>query len=95
MQHFQQRFLPVIFSDAWFNSSIREIGENSIVLRNMDQLRVPFARILLVEKLPLVSFPTIWENFPDENIKFLRNKDEFNKKLKTYLLKQLSYVITN
>jgi hypothetical protein len=38
MQHFQQRFLPVIFSDAWFYNSIREIGENSIVLRNMDQL---------------------------------------------------------
>ncbi len=35
----------------------------------------------------------IWENFPDENIKFLRNKEEFNKKLKTYLLKQLSSVI--
>jgi DNA primase large subunit len=93
MQHFQQRFLPVIFSDAWIYNSVREIGENSIVLRNMDQLRVPFARISLVEKLPLVSFPTIWENFPDENIKFLRNKDEFNKKLKTYLLKKLSYVI--
>ncbi len=61
MQHFQQRFLPVIFSDAWIYNSVREIGENSIVLRNMDQLRVPFARISLVEKLPLVSFPTIWE----------------------------------
>jgi hypothetical protein len=94
MQHLQQKFLPDIFSEAWIYNSVREIGENSIVLRNMGQLRVPFARISLVEKLPLVSFPTIWENFPDENIKFIRNKIEFNEKLKTYLLKQLSYVIT-
>ena len=94
MQHLQQKFLPDIFSEAWIYNSVREIGENSIVLRNMGQLRVPFARISMVEKLPLVSFPTIWEKFPDENIKFIRNKIEFNEKLKTYLLKQLSYVIT-
>jgi hypothetical protein len=96
IQYFQlqQKFLPDIFSEAWIYNSVREIGENSIVLRNMGQLRVPFARISLVEKLPLVSFPTIWENFPDENIKFIRNKIEFNVKLKTYQLKQLSYVIT-
>jgi hypothetical protein len=93
MQHFQQKFLPNIFSDTWIYNNVREIGENAIVLRNNDQLRVPFARISLVEKLPLISLPTIWENFPDENIKFIRNKAEFNEKLKTYLLKQLSYII--
>jgi hypothetical protein len=56
MQHLQQKFLPDIFYEAWIYNSVREIGENSIVLRNMGQLRVPFARISLVEKLPLVSF---------------------------------------
>jgi hypothetical protein len=93
MQHLQQKFLPEIFSEAWIYNSVREIGENAIVLSNMGQLRVPFARISLVEKLPLVSFPKLWEDFPDENIKFIRYKIEFNAKLKTYQLKQLSYVL--
>jgi len=93
MQQFQQKFLPEIFSEAWIYNSVREIGENAIVLRNNGQLQVPFARISLVEKLPLVSFPTVWENFPDENIKFIRKKTEFNTKLKTYLLKKLTYVV--
>ncbi len=82
MQQFQQKFLPEIFSEAWIYNSVREIGENAIVLRNNGQLQVPFARISLVEKLPLVSFPTVWENFPDENIKFIRKKTEFNTKLR-------------
>jgi hypothetical protein len=90
LQHLQQKFLPDIFYEAWIYNSVREIGENSIVLRNMGQLRVPFARISLVEKLPLVSFSTTCENFSDKNIKFIRNKIEFNVKLKTYQLKQLS-----
>ncbi len=57
MQHFQQKFLPDIFSKAWIYNIVRKIGENSIVLRNMDQLCAPFARISLVEKVPLVSVP--------------------------------------
>jgi hypothetical protein len=48
----------------------------------------------MVDKLPLHSFPANWENFPDENIKFIRNKKEFNEKLKTYFFKQLSYKVT-
>ena len=93
MQQFQQKFLPEIFHETWLYNNVREIGENAIVLRNNDQFRVPFSRIAMVDKMPLISFPANWEKFPDENIKFIRNKIEFNEKLKTYLLKQLSYTV--
>ncbi len=94
MQQFQQKFLPEIFLEAWAYNNIREIGDNAIVLRNSAQINIPFSRLAMVDKLPLHSFPVNWENFPDENIKFMRNKMEFNEKLKTYFLKQLSYKVT-
>jgi hypothetical protein len=94
MQQFQQKFLPEIFLEAWAYNNIREIGDNAIVLRNSAQINIPFSRLAMVDKLPLHSFPVNWENFPDENIKFIRNKMEFNEKLKTYFLKQLSYKVT-
>jgi len=75
-------------------NNIREIGDNAIVLRNSAQFNIPFSRLAMVDKRPLHSFPVNWENFPDENIKFIRNKMEFNEKLKTYFLKQLSYKVT-
>jgi hypothetical protein len=34
MQQFPQKILPDIFSETWNYNSIREIGENAIVLRN-------------------------------------------------------------
>ncbi len=34
MQQFQQKFLPDIFSETWIHNSVREIGENAIVLCN-------------------------------------------------------------
>jgi hypothetical protein len=92
MQQFQQKFLPEVFLDTWIYNSVREIGENSIVLRNSEQFLIPFSRLAIVDKLPLHSFPVNWEQFSDENIKFIRNKNEFNEKLKTYFLKQLSYI---
>jgi hypothetical protein len=94
MQQFQQKFLPEVFLDTWIYNSMREIGENSIVLRNSEQFLIPFSRLAIVDKLPLHSFPVNWEQFSDENIKFIRNKNEFNEKLKTYFLKQLSYKVT-
>jgi hypothetical protein len=80
---FNKELLPkYFFSDTWTYNNVGEIGKNVIVLCNNDQLCVPFARIPLAGKLPLISPPTIWENFPDENIKFIRNKAKFNEKLR-------------
>ena len=90
MQRFVQGFLPDSFADTWIKNRIRHEGQAEIELRNDDNFFIPFARTNLIAKQPLISFPRIWETFPDERIKFLRNKIEFNKELKQHFLNNLS-----
>jgi hypothetical protein len=59
------------------------------VLRNADRLHIPLARSNQTAKHPLTTFPQLWADFPDESLKFVRNKLEFNRKLKTYFLNNL------
>jgi len=62
-------------------------------LRNNENIDVPFARLVSLERHPLTRFPKLWQDFNNENIKFIRNKLQFNKELKMYFLDQLSDVI--
>jgi len=48
----------------------------------------------LTERQPLTHFPKVWQNFENENIKFIRNKLEFKQKLKEHLLGLLKNVVT-
>ena len=89
MQQFTQKFLPVIFNNTWVTNSIRRAGQNHVELRNAENLAIPFSRTITISRLPLFSFPRIWEEFPSEHIKFLRDKTEFNFNLKDFLLSQL------
>jgi hypothetical protein len=90
MQQFTQKFLPAIFNNTWVTNSIRRAGQNHVELRNDENLAIPFSRTITISRLPIFSFPRIWEEFPSEHIKFLRNKIEFNFELKNFLLSQLS-----
>ena len=74
IEHFQQKFLPDIFSDTWIYNSVRNVGENTNVLWNFEQLCLPIAIITSVEELLLTYYHTICENSPHENI---RKKTEF------------------
>ena len=51
---------------------------------------IPFARLSSTALQPLTCLPKTWENFPNEQIKFIRNKADFNFKLKEYFLNNLS-----
>jgi hypothetical protein len=93
MQHYQQGFLPSIFVDTWPPASLRRDEEFHMNLRNNDDLAVPFARLNLTERQPLTHFPKVWLNFPNEDIKFIRNKLEFKKKLKDHFLSQLKDLV--
>ena len=53
-----------------------------ISFRNENPLNIPLARLSSSIKLPLVNLPKTWENFDNESIKIIRNKAEFNLKLK-------------
>jgi hypothetical protein len=94
MQHFVQKFLPEPLLSMWITNAIRRLDQAEIQLRDDDLLHIPFARTNATSRFPLTSFPMLWENFPDGEIKFLRNKIEFNSKLKSFYLNKLSYNIT-
>jgi len=90
MHSFKNDFLPSSFQNTWVTNRIRRDGQAEIELRNDDLLAIPFARIL--SRLPLTSFPKIWETFPNDEIKFVRNKIEFNSKLKDHYLNKFNSV---
>jgi hypothetical protein len=53
-----------------------------MVLRNHDDFYVPTSQLKTLESFPLYSFPKLWGNFQDENIKYICNVNKFNKALK-------------
>jgi hypothetical protein len=93
MQRFTQKFLPSSFNDIWVRNSIRNIGKNEIQLRNANQLQNYPSRYVSLDKFPLFDLPKQWENFPDLQIKCLRNIPEFDNKLKNYFLNDLSATV--
>ena len=82
VQQFTQGFLPISFNNTWVSNAIRRQDEFQVSLRNDDDINIPFARTAQTERFPLTKFPKMWHNFPNENIKFQRNKLIFNKELK-------------
>ena len=93
MQRFSQQFLPDSFNNTWVRNDIRAIGENEIQLRNHADLQPNFSTYFTLDKFPLYNYPKIWQNFSDEQIKFIRNKNEFDTKLKSYFLNDLSSTV--
>ena len=93
MQKFKQGFLPPSFNQTWSDNRVRRGDQFKISLRNKNLFNIPFARLASSIKLPLVNLPRTWEDFKNESIKIIRNKLEFNHKLKEHLLCELSEVI--
>ena len=90
MQKFKPGFLPTSFNQTWSDNRVRRGDQFEISLRNENLLNIPFARLSSSIKLPLVNLPKTWENFDYESIKIIRNKAEFNLKLKKHLLEELN-----
>jgi len=88
MQQFTQNFLPVALNDLWITNNVRR-QNHAHNLRNNNLIHIPLASMFSTSKHPLTIFPQLWAEFPDESIKFIRNKLEFNKKLKIYFLNLL------
>ena len=81
------------FDYTWVRNDIRNIGENEIMLRNFDQLRPIYSTMFTLDKFPLFNYPKIWQDFPDEQIKFIRKKPEFDSKLKQFFIDDLSSTV--
>ena len=92
MQRFIQNLLPCSFNDTWVKNAIRNIGKNEIQLRNRYQLQNFYSNLARLDSFPLFSFPKIWESFPLEQIKIICKITDFDAKLKTFFLNDLSPV---
>jgi len=91
MQRFQFGLLPSAFVEVWTTMAARQqqLNLHNYPLRNSDNLFVPPARLATTEKHPYHLLPKIWAEFDEPAIKLIRNKDEFNKKLKKYFLDKI------
>jgi hypothetical protein len=90
MHSFKNNFFPSSFLNTWTTNRERRADQAEIELRNDNDFFIPLARSNKLAKFPLTSFPQIWHNFPDGSIKFIRNKIEFNSKLKKHYINELS-----
>jgi len=92
MQKFSFGLLPSSFTTTWTTNAARNLNLNNLhayPLRNSENLFIPTSRLVSLEKHPLYLLPKIWSDFVDP-IKFIRNKTEFNCKLKRFFLNTLS-----
>ena len=92
MQRFKQGFLPVLFNSTWATNNFRRNENYEISLRNENDFNIPFARLASSDKRPLINLPKTWEDFHEESIKIIRNRPEFNIKLKFFFLNELSSI---
>ena len=68
----------------------RDRNVRGATLRNAKDLFVPRARLAFNARLPLHSFPKLWNNFNNEALKLTTNTNSFKKNLKTYFLDDLA-----
>ena len=54
------------------------------------EFRIPPSRLAITDRLPTHSFILTWEQFQHEQLKFTRNKLEFDNKLKKFFIDDLS-----
>lgn len=92
MQQYVQGYLPPSFNNTWLTNEARRNADldNNLTLRNSADIYIPPARITMTQKHPLTSFPRAWVEFNFDNIKLIRNKNEFNRTLKRHFLDSLN-----
>ena len=88
MHAYKYGLLPRSFHDIWQTNNERNLRYN---LRNTEEYNVPRFRTNLVSRLPMCSFPKIWNNFADpKNIKSEPRQHLFSNRLKRLLLDKIT-----
>jgi len=87
--------LPALLNNTWqlAPNHIEVNLPNEIQLRPRGTFRLVFTRLAISEKFPHYTLPRLWNGFPDLTIKESITKIEFNKKLKIFLLNELSAIV--
>ena len=84
------KYSPKSLHDTWVTNEQCGIYQE---LRDAHQLYIPFARTDQVKRLPLFSFPKIWNDLPD--FKLARNAVTFKIALKWYLHDLVASTVVN
>ncbi len=93
MQRFTQKFIPLALENMCTTNQIRGADQAHVQFRDDNLLYAPFTRSATTVRLSLTTFLRLRNEFPDEGIKFIRNKNEFNVKLKQYFLNLLNATV--
>ena len=83
MHSYTHHNLPFSYEQLWMLNSDHNQNQNRI-LRNANDLRIPAHHYASIKRLPLFSFPQIW-NAEGER-KFIPSLKVYSKQLKTALL---------
>ena len=89
---FMSNHLPNSFVNTW-DFNFNRNPDLNLQLRNRNNINIPFARLSATEMFPKTSYPTLWQKFPDQNIKNIRKPGEFDEKLKQYFLNDLNSIV--
>jgi len=90
MQQFSFGLLPNAFTEVWITQAARhQQNLHNYPLRNSANLYIPPARLVSNEKHPYHLLPKLWSDFNVNEIKIIKNKIEFNYKLKKHLLEKI------
>ena len=88
MHSYTNNTLPGSFDGLWPLN--RERNVRGATLRNAGDLYIPRARLAFNARLPLHSFPKLWNNFNNEALKLNTNPISFKNSLKTHFLDDLA-----
>jgi hypothetical protein len=84
--------VPRAFEGMWVFNNERQIGDNSIILRNHNQILVPLANTKTIERIPYFSLPKLWNNFENNAIKSIGTCLLFDSNLKQMFIDDLNDV---
>ncbi len=94
MQQYVQGFLLKQFNNLWITNQARlniiSNGQHRFTLRNSDDLYVPFCRLTSISRQPFFTIPKIWSELRQPELQIIREKIEFNFKLKEHFINKLS-----
>ena len=80
---------PASFNNMWVRNEERRRQQDHS-LRIQQEFFIQPTRLTSTDNFPLVLFPQLWNNFNDVTIKSITSSNDFNLKLKSHLLKDLS-----
>ena len=83
--------LPTSFDGLWLPN--KYYNPALAGLRKADELYIPQPRIQFCGRLPLHSFPKLWNEFEDKKIKNMQRSNPFKEGLKNYFLNDLAETV--